>query len=417
MVTTVTDNTPKSINTSLFSLEKEINELKRQLNELKATHTKDQKEVTEQTAELNNFKKEFEGLSGKTGVISVNGMQGNVELTAKDVKALPIDTHIPNDQVNSDWNATEGVAQILNKPALKTVATSGKYSDLTDKPTIPSKTSELTNDSGYITGSYLPTSGGVMTGDINYKGSKGNHTMIKFIDNTTDAYGDGIRIGGGGATIIGGGESAEIWQSGTGISGGSEVMDVVNDNEVRIATNLQNGYANKKVWTFKSDGTVSTPSGSTLAEKSGIPTKTSQITNDSGFITKNADITGTAMMCQSKLTIANNNSSAAYYRIDSMIGINAEYVFMIQARAGELYIVSIGHGDGNNSAKPKIKKLLDVYSKVNGFAWSGSSLYLKISAYSHEVIITQIAGNGNPTLTSTKVTESEYSSATALTVE
>lgn len=34
---------------------------------------------------------------------------------------------------------------------LATVATSGSYNDLTDKPTIPSKTSELTNDSGFLT--------------------------------------------------------------------------------------------------------------------------------------------------------------------------------------------------------------------------------------------------------------------------
>lgn len=34
---------------------------------------------------------------------------------------------------------------------LSTVATSGKYSDLSGKPTIPTKTSQLTNDSGYKT--------------------------------------------------------------------------------------------------------------------------------------------------------------------------------------------------------------------------------------------------------------------------
>ena len=44
---------------------------------------------------------------------------------------------IPAAQVNSDWNAATGVAQILNKPALATVATSGSYNDLTNKPTIP----------------------------------------------------------------------------------------------------------------------------------------------------------------------------------------------------------------------------------------------------------------------------------------
>lgn len=41
---------------------------------------------------------------------------------------------IPAAQVNADWNASSGVAQILNKPSLATVATSGDYDDLTDKP-------------------------------------------------------------------------------------------------------------------------------------------------------------------------------------------------------------------------------------------------------------------------------------------
>ena len=44
---------------------------------------------------------------------------------------------IPAAQVNSDWNASSGVAQILNKPSLATVAISGSYNDLDDKPTIP----------------------------------------------------------------------------------------------------------------------------------------------------------------------------------------------------------------------------------------------------------------------------------------
>ena len=44
---------------------------------------------------------------------------------------------IPAAQVNSDWNASSGVAAILNKPTLATVATSGSYNDLSDKPKIP----------------------------------------------------------------------------------------------------------------------------------------------------------------------------------------------------------------------------------------------------------------------------------------
>ena len=62
---------------------------------------------------------------------------------------------IPAAQVNSDWNASSGVAQILNKPTLATVATTGSYNDLSDKPTIPTTTNELTNDSGFITNAAL----------------------------------------------------------------------------------------------------------------------------------------------------------------------------------------------------------------------------------------------------------------------
>ena len=48
---------------------------------------------------------------------------------------------IPAEQVNSDWNATSGKAKILNKPNLATVATSGAYNDLTGKPTIDAELS------------------------------------------------------------------------------------------------------------------------------------------------------------------------------------------------------------------------------------------------------------------------------------
>lgn len=57
---------------------------------------------------------------------------------------------IPAAQVNSDWNAVSGVAQILNKPTLAAVATSGSYNDLTDKPTIPT----ITDNTTYYTITY-----------------------------------------------------------------------------------------------------------------------------------------------------------------------------------------------------------------------------------------------------------------------
>lgn len=84
MVTTVTDNSPQSINTSLFSLDKEVQEIKKVTDKLK-------------------------DVGFDSNVISVNGKRGIVELNASDVGALP------------------------------------------DTTVIPTKTSELTNDSGFIT--------------------------------------------------------------------------------------------------------------------------------------------------------------------------------------------------------------------------------------------------------------------------
>ena len=44
---------------------------------------------------------------------------------------------IPAAQVNADWNAVSGISEILNKPSLATVATTGDYGDLSNTPSIP----------------------------------------------------------------------------------------------------------------------------------------------------------------------------------------------------------------------------------------------------------------------------------------
>ena len=64
---------------------------------------------------------------------------------------------IVQQQVN--WNETDptSVTYILNKPSLATVATSGSYNDLLDKPTIPTSLSQLTNDAGFVTTAAVPT--------------------------------------------------------------------------------------------------------------------------------------------------------------------------------------------------------------------------------------------------------------------
>ena len=56
----------------------------------------------------------------------------------------------------SGFISDDDLSKVLEDYELKSEAFSGSYNDLIDKPTIPTKTSDLTNDSGFITDSSLP---------------------------------------------------------------------------------------------------------------------------------------------------------------------------------------------------------------------------------------------------------------------
>ena len=122
--------------------------------------------------------------------------------------------------------------------ALKSELFSGSYNDLTDKPTIPSKTSDLTNDSGFISG-YTET-------DPIYSATSGQFQL------KTEAF-DG------------------------------DYNSLTNKPSIPSKTSeLQNdsGFISG----YTETDPIYTAEKSTLALKSEIPLSTSQLTNDSGFI-------------------------------------------------------------------------------------------------------------------------------------
>ena len=85
-------------------------------------------------------------------------------------------THAPvnaEQNVQSNWNETNSSsdAYILNKPNLSTVATSGSYNDLTNKPTIPSVPSNLVT--------------GVSSSYIIWLGTQSQYDAISTKDNNT----------------------------------------------------------------------------------------------------------------------------------------------------------------------------------------------------------------------------------------
>lgn len=107
---------------------------------------------------------------------------------------------IPSAQVNADWNSVSGVSEILNKPTLATVATSGLYADLLNTPTIPEGLADLTDD-------------------VNIS-SPSDGQILKY---------DG---------------SSSKWVNGTGGGGGASALDDLTDVNITSAT-LANGQVLK----------------------------------------------------------------------------------------------------------------------------------------------------------------------------
>lgn len=172
-------------------------------------------------------------------VSSVNGKTGAVVLNASDVNALPNTTTYVSTVDGSSGavttNAVKTTIQSLSD-AQKTQARtnigagtssfSGNYGDLSNKPTIPSKTSDLTNDSGFINASGAPVQ--------SVDGNTGTVTTnaVKVVTQTLTEAQKGIA-----RTNIGAGTSS-----------------------------FSGDYGD-------------------LSNKPTIPTKTSDLTNDSGFLT------------------------------------------------------------------------------------------------------------------------------------
>ena len=95
------------------------------------------------------------------------------------------------------------------------------------------------------------------TKKISFKGTKATTDMIRFLDNTVDAYGNGIAIGGGGVVVIGAGESASTNPYGAGHEG-EENLYLMADSVVRIITNVQDSN-NQKLFLFGTDGVANFP--------------------------------------------------------------------------------------------------------------------------------------------------------------
>ena len=145
-----------------------------------------------------------EGLNVATGkplqVAGANGTSGDyLKSTGSSVEWATFPT-IPSAQVNANWNATSGVSQILNKPSLSAVATSGNYSDLNGLPTLVTTLNGLNdvNTAGLVTNKILQYNGSQWVVADPASGADGNTTYTQ--SSVADSTNVKLRLSGSGGT-------------------------------------------------------------------------------------------------------------------------------------------------------------------------------------------------------------------------
>jgi len=221
---------------------------------------------------------------------------------------------IPNAQVNSDWNATSGVAEILNKP------------------TIPTATSDLTNDgengvNPFITAQDLPdTSGFVPYTGATTNVDLGTHTLSAkdLVINHSSGSGVAASITKGGA-----GEALTVNKT----SGSGNAMSVTGGvtqlSELHLTTDLADAYiASAATWNAKVPETRTITINGTTQDLSANRTFTissSNIYNADGSLTSARTLTLNSF----SLTIAGTSSSRFHANGNVGIGTTTDAGFKL----------------------------------------------------------------------------------------
>lgn len=195
--------------------------------------------------------------------------------------------------VQADWSATTGLEVILNKPTLANVATSGSYNDLSGKPTIPTKVSDLTNDSNFINAETDPVFSASAASGITAQNISDWNSKIS-----------GIKVGDTTIQPVNG--IVTIPESDNNVQADWEEDDSTSDAYIQNKPNILTEAQIKALFGGGMDPT-SNPSiitSSNLEEQvaaagfiksANIPTKTSDLTNDSGYLTEHQSLTNYAL--------------------------------------------------------------------------------------------------------------------------
>lgn len=191
------------------------------------------------------------------------------------------------DDVDPSWSNISG------KPTFATVATSGSYSDLSNKPTIPTNTNQLTNGAGYITGitksmvttalGYTPPTSDTWRplGTTSDTACAGNDSRLSNARPASDVY----------SWAKASSKPSYSWSEITSKPTSMPASDVYS----WAKASSKPSYSWSEIGSKPSFATVATSGKySDLSGKPTIPTNNNQLTNGAGYITSSGSISGNA---------------------------------------------------------------------------------------------------------------------------
>ncbi len=270
------------------------------------TETQDGIEISAQGGGTEQVNADWDATSGPAEILNKPSIPSKTSDLQNDSGFITA-SQVPA-QVNADWNATSGVSEILNKPSIPTAtselqndsgfitlaevpaqvnsdwnATSGPE-EILNKPAIPSKTSDLQNDSGYITLSEVPEQ---VNADWNAASGAAEILNKPAIPNkTSDLQNDSGYI-----TLAE--VPAQVNADWDAVSGAAEILNKPGVKPLVAGSNITITETSEGVEISAQGGGTAQVNAdwdavSGVAEilnKPTIPTKTSDLNNDSGYIT------------------------------------------------------------------------------------------------------------------------------------
>ena len=185
----------------------------------------------------------------------------------------------PKSSLYAEATHSHTKSQITDFPSLSTVATSGSYADLSNKPSIPSSSSDLSDGSSLVktssTTGLLKNDGSVDTNSYLTTSSASSTYQPKLVSGTNIKTINSESILGSGNIVIQGGSSVDIvtaWESTPSDSKVASEKLTKDTLDTKIAKSSTSGLV-------KNDGTIDTSAYITSSAISGMLT-TSDIANN-----------------------------------------------------------------------------------------------------------------------------------------